>query len=44
MSYIEENEELYRAWIGQKKQDKYFEKIKIKTIRRCIQRLGGIVV
>ena len=28
MSYIEENEELYRAWIGQKKQDKYFEKIK----------------
>ncbi len=28
MSYIEENEELYRAWIGTKKQDKYFEKIK----------------
>lgn len=28
MSYIEENEELYRAWIGTKKQDKNFEKIK----------------
>lgn len=28
MDYIEENEELYKAWIGTKKQDKYYNKMK----------------
>jgi hypothetical protein len=28
MDYIDENEELYRAWIGTKNQDKYYEKMK----------------
>ena len=28
MDYMEQNEELYRAWIGTKKQDKYYAKMR----------------
>lgn len=28
MDYIEQNEELYRAWIGDKNQEKYYQKLK----------------